>query len=85
MVKVNPDGTILRLKAHFVAKGYAQIYGVDYFDTLSPIAKLASVRLFVSLVAIYAWPPYQLDIKNTFLHSDLQEEVYIEEPLGFVA
>ncbi|MCR2848026.1 hypothetical protein KN825_15855, partial [Weizmannia coagulans] len=54
-------------------------------DTFSPVAKMTSVRLFISLAATYAWDLHQLDIKNAFLHGDLQEEVYMEQPPEFVA
>lgn len=57
---------------------------MDYSYTFSPIAKLTAIRLFVSLVTTNHYPLYQLDIKNVFLHGDLQEKVYIEQPLGFV-
>ena len=84
-IKVNPDGLVARLKARLVAKGYAHTYGMDYFDTFSLVARLASVHLIISIVASQHWPLHQLDIKNAFLHGDLQEEVYMEQPPGFVA
>ena len=77
-MKVKIDGSIARLKARLVVKGYAQTYGVDYSNSFSPVAKLTSILLFISLVD-------QLDIKNAFLHGDLAEEVYMEQLLGFVA
>ena len=68
-----------------MAKGYAQMYGVDYSDTFSPVAKMTSVRLFISLVATYNWDLHQLDIKNAFIRGDLKDEVYMEQLSGFVA
>ena len=58
---------------------------MDYSDTFYPIAKLTSIRLFISLATIHGWDLHQLAIKNVFLHGDLAEEVYMEQPLGFVA
>ena len=84
-VKVNLDGSIARLKARLVAKGYAQTYDVDYSNTFSPIAKMTYVRLFISLATTHNWDLHQLDIKNVFLHGDLQDEVYMEQPPGLVA
>ena len=84
-VKFNPDGSIVRLKARLVAKGYAQTYGVDYSDTFSHVAKLTSVHLFISISTFYDWDLHRLGIRNAFLDGDLQEEVYMEQPPGFVA
>jgi len=79
VVKVGLDGAIDRLKPRLVAKGYTQVYGINYGDAFSPVAKKAFVRLLIS------WPLFQLDIKNAFLHRELAEEVYMEQPPGFVA
>ena len=73
-VKFNLYGSIARLKARFVTKGYAQTYGVDYYDTFSPVAKPTYVRLFISLVSSYDWDLHQFNIKNVFLRGDLPEE-----------
>ena len=61
------------LKACFVDKGYVQTYDINYLDTFSLIAKVALVQLFILMGTTYNWPLHQLDIKNVFLHGDLQE------------
>ena len=78
-LKRNPDGSIWRYKARLVAKGFTQASGVDYFETSSPMAKLNSSRVILSLAANLDWPLYQMDVKNAFLHGELKE-VFIEIP-----
>ena len=59
-----------------MTKGYAQTYGVDFFDTFSPVAKMTSVRLFISLAATHNWDLHQIDIKNAFLHGDRRRYIW---------
>ena len=81
---MGPDGQVDRLKARLVAKWYTQQYGSDRYDNFSPMVKITS-SLLLSMVAMHSWPLFQLNIKNVFLHGDLAEKVYMEQPLGFVA
>jgi hypothetical protein len=83
-VKHNADGSMNRYKARLVAKGYAQMYGIDYEETYNPVAKMTTVRTIIAMVAAKGWSLHQMDVKNVFLHGDLQEEVYMEQPLGYV-
>ncbi|KAL0393252.1 UNVERIFIED_CONTAM: Retrovirus-related Pol polyprotein from transposon RE1 [Sesamum radiatum] len=84
-LKFRANGTLERYKARLVAKGFTQTYGVDYFETFSPVARLNSIHVLVSLAVNLNWPMYQMDIKNAFLYGDLNETVYMEQPPGYVA
>lgn len=72
-MKYHPDGSLDRLKTCLGAKGYGQTQGLDYPDTFSPIAKLKSIRMLISLAANFDWQLHQLDVTNAFLHGNLQE------------
>ncbi|XP_077249247.1 uncharacterized protein LOC143888705 [Tasmannia lanceolata] len=84
-IKYLPDGTVERLKARQVAKGYIQTFSVNYNETFSPVAKIPSVGVLLSLAVNNGWHLHQLDVKNAFLHGDLLEEVYMEKRPGYVA
>lgn len=80
-LKYNPDGTIQRYEARLVAKGFTQLYCMDYFETF-PDCKIEFSKELFSLTANLDWPFYQMDVKNAFLHGDLQDEVYMKLPPG---
>ena len=66
-----------------MAKGCTQTYGVDYQETFAPVAKMNSIRVLLSLAANLDWSLHQFDVKNALLHTDLEELVYMDVPLGF--
>ena len=82
--KLNADNSINKHKARLVVKGYAQIFGVDYSETFAPVARLDTIRLLLALSAQKGWKVFQLDVKSAFLNGVLQEEIYVEQPEGFV-
>ena len=78
-----PSKNDVRYKARLVAKGYAQKEGIDYNEVFSPVVKHSSIRILLALVAQFNMELVQMDVKTTFLHGDLEEEIYITQPNGF--
>ena len=83
-VKKDPDGNITKYKARLVAKGYAQREGVDFEEVFAPVARMETVRLLIALAAQRSWGIHHMDVKSAFLNGDLIEEVYVQQPPGFV-
>ena len=82
--KMKDDGTIDKYKARLVVKGFRQKEGLDYFDTYSPVTRITSIRMLIALAAVYGLEIHQMDVKTAFLNGELEEEIYIEQPEGFV-
>jgi len=78
---VKSDG---RKKAQFIAKGFTQVFRIDYEETFSPVARFETFRLLIALAALHDWEIEALDVKTAFFFGELDEEIYLEQPEGFV-
>ncbi|PKI79287.1 hypothetical protein CRG98_000301 [Punica granatum] len=79
------DGFIDKYKASLVIKGYEQKEGLDYFDTYSPVTRINPIRMILAIATLRNLEVHQMDVKTAFLNGDLDEEIYMEQPEGFVA
>ena len=81
---MKPDGSIDKIKAKLVAKGFKQKADLDFFDTFSSVTRITSIRLLIAIAVIFDLKIHQMDVKNVFLNGGLEEEIYMDQPEGFV-
>jgi hypothetical protein len=77
-------GSVKKYKARFMARGFSQVEGIDYEETFAPVARYTSICTIIALAASMGWRLHQMDVKRAFLNGEIVEEVYIEQPDGFV-
>ena len=82
--KFNQDGQVIRNKARLVCKGYAQVEDIDFEETYALVDRLEEIRMFLALACHKNFKLYQMDVKYAFLNGKIEEEVYIEQPEGFL-
>ena len=82
--KMKADGSIDKYKDILVIKGYKQKEGLDYFDTYSPVARISSIQMLIAIASIHNLEIHQMDVKTVFLNGDLDEEIYMKQPEGFI-
>ena len=81
-LKLHSNGEIAKFKCRLVCKGYSQEYGFDYNDTFAPAIQRSTLRLLVAIAASMGWPIYENDVETAFLNAPIEEEMYMEQPLG---
>lgn len=83
-VKTGADGSTERYKARLVAQGFTQSYGTDYDETFCPVVRQESLRVLIALSVQYGLKLHQVDVTTAFLNGNLEEEIYMKQPKGFV-
>lgn len=78
------NGLIDRFKARYVARGFTQKPGIDFKETFSPVVRMESIRILLILANHFDPIVMQIDVKTAFLHSDLEENIFMRQPDGFV-
>eukprot|EP00253_Pinus_taeda_P013381 PITA_13381 len=81
--KTNEKGKVEKYKAWLVAKGYSQVLGIDFGDIFSLVSNVTFIRLLLFVVAAFDFEVEQMDVKTTFLHRDLEDEIYMKQLVGF--
>ena len=83
-VKPSSDGKLERFKARLVAKGYAKKYGIDYDETFSSVVKFSSLRALIAFAVQNNMLLHQMDVVTAFLNGNLEEDIYMQQPDGYV-
>ncbi|GKB29252.1 calcineurin B-like protein 4 [Tanacetum coccineum] len=83
--KIKADGTIDKYKARLVIKEFRQRKGLDYLDTYSPVTRITLIKMVLATAALRNLEVHQMNVKPTFLNGDLEEEIYMNQPEGFIA
>ncbi|KAL8118599.1 hypothetical protein AgCh_016205 [Apium graveolens] len=83
--KIGADGQVETYKARLMAKGFKQRQGIDFDETFSPVVLLKSIRILLAIAAYYDYEIWQMDVNTAFLNGELEEEVYMTQPEGFLS
>ncbi|GJS31273.1 zinc finger, CCHC-type containing protein [Tanacetum coccineum] len=83
-IKLKVDGTIKKFNARLIIQGFKQKSGIEYFDTYALVARISTIRLLTAMASIHNLIIHQMDMKTAFLNDDLEEEVYMNQPQGFI-
>jgi hypothetical protein len=81
--KLNEDGQVTRNKARLVCKGYAQVEGINFEETFSPVAIMEEIRLILAYACSEIFKVYQMDIKSDFMNGELEEESTLNNQKDF--
>jgi hypothetical protein len=82
-IKLNEFGKVDKFKTRLVAKGYAQQHDMNSTKVFALVARMYTVHMIIALAAQRSWPIYQLNVKSTFLHGELSEDVFMKQPRGY--
>ena len=83
-IKRDAKGSVVKYKARLCVRGFTQKYGIDYTETFASVAKMPSLRVVLALAAYNDWELHHMDVTTAFLNADLEEEIYMQQPEGYV-
>nr|GEY10728.1 hypothetical protein [Tanacetum cinerariifolium] len=82
--KHDEEQTVIRNKSRLVVRGYRQEEGIDFKESFASVARMEAIRIFLAYVAHKSFSVFQMDVKTSFLHGSLKEDVYVCQPKGFI-